>query len=62
MECVELEPKLEPLLRQAGELTEFAWRYRYPGNPDVLPREEADEALFLARDVYDAISARVRGL
>ncbi|MHB0980620.1 MAG: HEPN domain-containing protein [Thermoleophilia bacterium] len=58
-ECVEIDPRLDPLLRLAGELTEFAWRYRYPGNPGVLPRSEAVEALALARGVYDAISTRV---
>lgn len=58
-ECVEVDSSLEPLLRRAGELTEFAWRYRYPGSPDPLPRGEVVDAVELAREVCAAISARV---
>ncbi|MBU2604015.1 MAG: HEPN domain-containing protein [Actinobacteria bacterium] len=58
-ECVEIDSTLEPLLRRAGELTEFAWRYRYPGSPDPLSRGEIVDALELARQVCDAISAKV---
>lgn len=58
-ECVAVDPTLEPLLRRAGELTEFAWRFRYPGVPESLSSEEAMEALSVAREVYDRISVLV---
>ena len=46
-----LEARLEPLLRQAAPLTQYAWRYRYPGEPNEPPRSEAYTALGMAREV-----------
>ncbi len=40
-------------------LTDFAWKYRYPGEPESPTREEAEAALALARAVYDAVLARL---
>lgn len=57
--CTRIDPSLEDLLRRASVLTEYAWKYRYPGEPSEPPREEAEEALALAREVYDAIVARL---
>lgn len=51
-QCVRIAPNLEPILQQAATLTEYAWKFRYPGDPDVPPTEEAEEALSLARNVY----------
>ncbi len=31
LECIAIEPQLEPLLRQTTVLTQFAVDYRYPG-------------------------------
>lgn len=57
--CARLAPGLEPLLRRAAGLTDYAWKFRYPGEPDEPPREEAEGALTLAREVYDAILLRL---
>jgi HEPN domain-containing protein len=57
--CVEVDPTLEALLRQAAALTEYAWKYRYPGEPESPTREEAEGALGLARAVYEAVLARL---
>lgn len=57
--CAGLDPSLEPLLRRAAELTDYAWKFRYPGEPEEPPREEAEQALTLARKVYEAILARL---
>ena len=57
--CAPLDPNLEPLLRRAAVLTDYAWRFRYPGEPEEQSREEAEEALALAREVYEAILARL---
>lgn len=57
--CARLDPSLEPLLRRASVLTDYAWKFRYPGEPDEPPRKEAEDALALAREVYDAILARL---
>lgn len=57
--CVNLDPALETLLRPAAPLTEYAWRFRYPGDPDQPDEEEARAALEIARHVHDAILARL---
>lgn len=55
--CAAIDPPLEPLLRRAAPLTEYAWRFRYPGTPGDPTEEEAYETLGLAREVYEAILA-----
>jgi hypothetical protein len=47
------------LTRQAARLTEYAWKFRYPGEPEEPPVAEAQEALALAREVYEAILNRL---
>ena len=54
-QCAELEPGLEDLLRRAATLTEYAWKFRYPGEPEEPPVREADEAMALGRQVYKAV-------
>lgn len=58
-ECAILETSLEPLLRSAAPLTEYAWRYRYPVDPEEPPADEANAALAVAKAVYDAIFERL---
>ena len=57
--CVTLDKILELVLRRAAILTEYAWRFRYPGDPEKPTIEETDTALALARDVYDAVVTRL---
>lgn len=57
--CWEIDPSLEEVARRAGPLTEYAWRFRYPGETVAPSLEEAREALALAREVFDAIVARL---
>ena len=57
--CVEIEPSLEVLLRRAAPLTEYAWKFRYPGEPEEPSHDEASAAFALAREVYEAISSRL---
>jgi len=57
--CAAIDPTLEPLLRRAAELTEYAWRFRYPGNPEEPSEEEARGALTLAREVFDSLLHRL---
>ena len=47
--CAGLLPELEPLLRRAAGLSDYAWQYRYPGDLDEPSEEEAVDALNLAR-------------
>lgn len=46
---------LEPLLQRAAPLTEYAWKFRYPGEPEQPTEEEARAALSVAHEVYQAI-------
>jgi HEPN domain-containing protein len=57
--CADLAPELEGSLRQAGPLTEYAWRFRYPGEPEGPPAEEAVRALEVARGAVSAILAKL---
>jgi HEPN domain-containing protein len=58
--CLEYEPSLEPLLRRSAALTEYAWRFRYPGEVFEPERDEVHEALGIARRVVDETAARIR--
>jgi HEPN domain-containing protein len=57
--CLQLEPALRPLVDRAVPLTEYAWKYRYPGEEEAPSVEEAQEASAIAREVYDAITIRL---
>lgn len=54
-QCALLHPDLEPLLREAAPLTEYAWRFRYPGEQEEPPLEEADAAVAVAWRVFQTI-------
>jgi len=57
--AIEIAPDLAEVLRRAAGLTAYAWRFRYPGEPEAPTREEADRALAAAREVLAAILARL---
>jgi HEPN domain-containing protein len=50
---------LASLAEWAEDLTQFAWVFRYPGEPEEPSREEAESALALAREVYDTVLSRL---
>jgi HEPN domain-containing protein len=56
--CSRIDPSLRELAERAESLTPYAWCFRYPGERDEPTGEEAEEALALAREVYDAILTR----
>jgi hypothetical protein len=43
----------------AVPLTEYAWKFRYPGEPEEPPVAEAEDALALARELNEAILSRL---
>jgi HEPN domain-containing protein len=57
--CVTIDAELESLLRKAAPLTEYAWRFRYPGEPDEPDTKEAEAAHAAARQVHEALLARL---
>jgi HEPN domain-containing protein len=58
--CVQLDLTLAAVADKAAPLTEYAWKFRYPGEPGEPERGEAEQALAIARNVYDAVVSRVR--
>jgi HEPN domain-containing protein len=58
-QCLAVDSTLKPLVDRAVPLTEYAWRFRYPGEPEEPAREEVEEALRLAREVDTAVRARL---
>ena len=58
-QCTKIDNTLEDLLQRAAVLTEYAWKFRYPGEPEEPTSLEADEALALAKEVYEAILERL---
>lgn len=58
-QAVAIEPSLEPLLREAAPLTEYAWQFRYPGDVPEPTEEETTSALALAERVVKAVLERV---
>ena len=54
-----LEPTMEDLLKRAAPLTEYAWKFRYPGDMNEPPKAEADGAVELAQLVIDAVAERI---
>jgi len=57
--CVALDASLAPVVDAAVPLTEYAWKFRYPGDVDEPSREEAEQALATAAAVFDAVVARL---
>lgn len=48
-----------PIVNEAVPLSEYAWAFRYPGEPEVPEIGEAQDALRIANKVYQAILQRV---
>jgi HEPN domain-containing protein len=57
--CVAVDGSLAAIAEEAEQLTPFAWVFRYPGEPQELSAEEAQEALAIAQRVYEAVLARL---
>jgi HEPN domain-containing protein len=56
--CAQIDPSMETLLRRAAPLTEYAWKFRYPGDPAEPTADETALALATANEVYDALLIR----
>lgn len=58
-QCLRIDATLKPLVDRVVPLTKYAWKFRYPGEPADPDAVEAEAALTLAREVYEAILARL---
>jgi hypothetical protein len=57
--CAQLDGTLEPILRKAAVLTEYAWKFRYPGDVEEIDIKEADDAMALAAQVFEEMKRRI---
>lgn len=53
--CAQIAPSLGAIVDEAAPLTEYAWRFRYPGEVEQPGRDEVEAALATARRVYEAV-------
>jgi HEPN domain-containing protein len=54
-QCVGLEPSMMQVVAKAVPLTEYAWRFRYPGAPFAPAMEEATQAITIAEEVLKTV-------
>lgn len=57
--CASIDSTLDTVVNRAVSLTEYAWKFRYPGEPNEPSQEEADEALATAREVFEKLTSRL---
>jgi HEPN domain-containing protein len=57
--CLEHEPSLEARLRESAPLTEYAWRFRYPGEVFEPDLQEVEDAHRVARRVVEEVTTRI---
>ncbi|HEX3889358.1 MAG TPA: HEPN domain-containing protein [Verrucomicrobiae bacterium] len=57
VEASAIEPRFDKFVPAAAALTPYAWEFRYPDDlSETMPtREEFDEALKQAREIYDFV-------
>jgi HEPN domain-containing protein len=57
--CIKLEATLKEIVDRAVPLTEYAWKFRYPGEPELPSKKEAKEALAVATEVFGEVVKRL---
>jgi HEPN domain-containing protein len=58
-ECLRIDNSLSSLVDQAVPLSEYAWAFRYPGEPVLPEMAEVIEASRIASETYQAILDRI---
>ena len=58
-QCVAIDATLKESVDRAVPLTEYAWKFRYPGELDTPTEEDARQSVSDAQAVYDAVLARL---
>ena len=58
-QCLAIDSSLQSVVDAAAPLTAYAWQFRYPGEPEEPTPEEIEEAIAVARLVFEAIVERV---
>jgi HEPN domain-containing protein len=57
--CLEIDPSLRPALERTDDLTQYAWRFRYPGAPFAVEMAEANSVVQRAEGAVLAIGSRL---
>ena len=57
--CLMIDKSLRRCIDRAVPLSEYVWRFRYPGAVGSPPRREAKSAFRIASDLFDAVLARL---
>jgi HEPN domain-containing protein len=58
-QAVVLDRSLESVIKRAAVLTDYVWKYRYPGVPSHATPEETQTGIALAQAVMTAIADRL---
>ena len=54
-DVVRLHPELTDVIDRASLLTEYAWKFRYPGDVETPSESEARDAMALAHEAHAAV-------
>jgi len=57
--CLSIDRSLQLVVDRAVPLTEYAWKFRYPGAYEVPSPDEATESLAIVEAVWTAVIARL---
>lgn len=57
--CIKLDVTFREIVDRAVPLTEYAWKFRYPGGPDQPSKKEAQDALAIATEVFEEVLKRL---
>ena len=60
-QCLLVDSTLKAIIDRAVPLTEYAWKYRYPGESADPDEAEAQGAIGIARDVFATVLERLPG-
>ncbi|MGH7858508.1 MAG: HEPN domain-containing protein [Candidatus Binatia bacterium] len=58
-QCLKIDAGLKTIIDKAVPLTEYAWKFRYPGEPDDPSSDEAEIAVAVARELLDEVLSRL---
>jgi HEPN domain-containing protein len=58
-QCLAVDSTLKTLIDQGVPLTQYAWEFRYPGDIEEPAQEESEEALQVAKKIYQDILKRL---
>jgi HEPN domain-containing protein len=60
-DCLEIDASLESIVSRAERLTQYAWRFRYPGAPFEPGAADAAEGIETARVALTQVENLIKG-